>query len=493
MLSVRAKTNGVEIEFTEPLKINNSGEPNIYWIGLNDSSGTSMLDKTVDVGEWYNFTLVANYSAGWSNCQVVVEAWYDYGMVGAGSAYPSETESNRNLAFKLMCWPSNFTYLLTYPSNPEMEIIPSPWPIEGAWWPHPTDSNQDHYYLWLPVYLGQQLRTASGQGFSSGDPSYDFDPNTALQDAYSWDFEVTVMDSSNNSLATSCYGEFGINPDCDISVAGNPAGTAPPGTAANPMSNPTQITYSANSDYWVNVSISNLMKDGIGPLFIPATDVSVQNICPNATALNSDIAMSQTPVILADTPMCVWGVPGTPVTAPNSGTNAIGPHITNYNAPIWGENHYTQLDWWVTVPPGTPDGTYSTPIELTIEPYGQTAGETFDPMTWDKHGMVIDNGGTYDTTHASSPSVLFDQGEYKMWYQGYEGSTYRIHYANSSDGQNWSKYGMVLNIGGIYDSLHAGNPSVLKVDGEYKMWYGGSDGTNARILLAILLLPLSID
>ncbi len=40
----------------------NAGEPNIFWIGFNDTAGTSRLDQMVDVENWYNFTCGFNYS-----------------------------------------------------------------------------------------------------------------------------------------------------------------------------------------------------------------------------------------------------------------------------------------------------------------------------------------------------------------------------------------------------------------------------------------------
>ncbi len=106
----------------------------------------------------------------------------------------------------------------------------------------------------------------------------------------------------------------------------------------------------------------------------------------------------------------------------------------------------------------------------------------------DKQGLVLDRGasGEYDDTHVIGPSVIFQDDEYKMWYAGHDGSRYRILYANSSDAINWVKYGLVLSIGsaGDPDDYHATYPSVIFQDNEYKMWYSGYDGAIWRILYA---------
>jgi len=72
-----------------------------------------------------------------------------------------------------------------------------------------------------------------------------------------------------------------------------------------------------------------------------------------------------------------------------------------------------------------------------------------------------------------------------MWYQGNDGTNFRIGYATSDDGITWTKYfdNPVLNLGadGAWDDEVLGSPNVLLNNGIYQMWYHGSDGTNRRI------------
>jgi len=101
--------------------------------------------------------------------------------------------------------------------------------------------------------------------------------------------------------------------------------------------------------------------------------------------------------------------------------------------------------------------------------------------------MVVDlsSEGTYDTTHILRPHVLKeDDGTYKMWYGGFDGSDYRIIYCDSEDGLSWSNFEMVVDIGdeGTYDTDRALDPWVIKDGSTYKMWYQGYDGSNNRVI-----------
>jgi len=75
-----------------------------------------------------------------------------------------------------------------------------------------------------------------------------------------------------------------------------------------------------------------------------------------------------------------------------------------------------------------------------------------------------------------------------MWYGGYDGSHIRIHYATSSDGISWDKQGVVVPLGasGDSDDVHTYAPSVILDNGTYKMWYGGYDGSHIRIHYATI-------
>jgi predicted GH43/DUF377 family glycosyl hydrolase len=113
---------------------------------------------------------------------------------------------------------------------------------------------------------------------------------------------------------------------------------------------------------------------------------------------------------------------------------------------------------------------------------------SFNGVAWGKQGVVLSPGtaGSYDSANLGGCSVMYENGTYKMWYTGNNGTSNRILYATSANGIAWTKQGVAINLGpaGSYDDRHALTPSVSRIGGEYRMWYSGSDGVNYRILLA---------
>ena len=109
-------------------------------------------------------------------------------------------------------------------------------------------------------------------------------------------------------------------------------------------------------------------------------------------------------------------------------------------------------------------------------------------VDWDKHGIVVDLGSSGDTDEAMVHhcSVIKDGSTFKMWYAGRDASVYRLHYATSSDGISWSKQGMVLDTGnnGNFSEAHLYYPHVIKDGSTYKMWYSANNGSYAQICYA---------
>jgi len=111
-----------------------------------------------------------------------------------------------------------------------------------------------------------------------------------------------------------------------------------------------------------------------------------------------------------------------------------------------------------------------------------------DPINWKKHpnNPVLDIGPKiWDSYWVQSPTVFFDGIEYHMWYAGLDGTNYRIGYAKSADPINWKKHpnNPVLDLGasGEWDDYGVGYPTVLFDGDNYRMWYNGYDASNWRI------------
>lgn len=118
----------------------------------------------------------------------------------------------------------------------------------------------------------------------------------------------------------------------------------------------------------------------------------------------------------------------------------------------------------------------------TAETYLVAAGK---PLT--REGLVLPLGpsGSWDDLQVSNPSVLVQGAGYAMWYNGCSYATgCQIGYATSADGLAWTKLGPVLVPSLPAEGAQVQYPNVLKVGDQFWMWYNGFDGSTFRILAA---------
>ena len=96
-----------------------------------------------------------------------------------------------------------------------------------------------------------------------------------------------------------------------------------------------------------------------------------------------------------------------------------------------------------------------------------------DLKAWDKQGVVLDEAGV---NHVNDPSVVRVGDVWWMFYTRAEhGISDEIAAATSTDGVHWELRGVVLapGEGDAWDSLIVGRPSVLYEEGRFRMWYDG--------------------
>lgn len=99
--------------------------------------------------------------------------------------------------------------------------------------------------------------------------------------------------------------------------------------------------------------------------------------------------------------------------------------------------------------------------------------------------------GDWDGTWVESPAIVWDSisGLYSMWYNGVDTATWKvlIGLATSSDGVSWTRYAgnPVLNTGawGSYDDMWLGTPALLKIGGQYQLWYSGTRAASYNVAL----------
>jgi predicted GH43/DUF377 family glycosyl hydrolase len=112
-----------------------------------------------------------------------------------------------------------------------------------------------------------------------------------------------------------------------------------------------------------------------------------------------------------------------------------------------------------------------------------------DGASWTRYAgnpiLTVGSPGAWDDVGVGYARVIKDGPTYKMWFGGKSGTIWQIGYATSSDGMSWTKYAgnPVLTVGAVnsWEDVEANAPCVLKEEGTYKMWYGGHDGSNQQV------------
>jgi hypothetical protein len=114
-----------------------------------------------------------------------------------------------------------------------------------------------------------------------------------------------------------------------------------------------------------------------------------------------------------------------------------------------------------------------------------------DGISWTYDGLAVNRGGVGEADIVAYGSVLEDVGSDKMWYSGYSaGGNYQIFHATSPDATTWTKQGLVMPLGppGADDDFSIIKNVVVKNStGTYRMWYGAvsaAPGSVWRILYA---------
>lgn len=95
----------------------------------------------------------------------------------------------------------------------------------------------------------------------------------------------------------------------------------------------------------------------------------------------------------------------------------------------------------------------------------------------------------YDPCLVTAPFVMVENGVWRMWYvSGFKWeededglhSYYHVKYAESKDGLQWERNGLVC-IDLLHGERNIGRPCVVKENGAYKMWYSYNQGAGYRI------------
>lgn len=114
--------------------------------------------------------------------------------------------------------------------------------------------------------------------------------------------------------------------------------------------------------------------------------------------------------------------------------------------------------------------------------------ESDDGINWERSGEVAIDYADDEEYAISRPSVIYDDGCWKMWYS-YRGESYRIGYAESCDGHHWErldhKVGIDVSEKG-WDSEMIEYPYVFDHKGQRYMLYNGNAYGETGFGLAVL-------
>jgi len=150
---------------------------------------------------------------------------------------------------------------------------------------------------------------------------------------------------------------------------------------------------------------------------------------------------------------------------------------------------WERLDEPVLIP-ADPAGYYTTPAVLR-EATGDLRREDGLFKMWftgnnhmcDLHLAISPDGIRWDLVTPDPlgfpcycPTVVFDEGVYKMWFTlADESGDMAIHYATSSDGLAWTPHGLALRPDRPWERRHVLYPFVLKRDRTYELYYTSYD------------------
>lgn len=120
--------------------------------------------------------------------------------------------------------------------------------------------------------------------------------------------------------------------------------------------------------------------------------------------------------------------------------------------------------------------------------------ESADGIRWDRAGTVCIQGDGEEEYAFSRPSVLYEDGIYKMWYT-YRGERYRIGYAESADGVLWKRMDVEAGIDVSetgWDSEMVGYPAVFRHGKDVFMLYCGNGYGSTGFGLAVCMEDTTI-
>jgi hypothetical protein len=119
--------------------------------------------------------------------------------------------------------------------------------------------------------------------------------------------------------------------------------------------------------------------------------------------------------------------------------------------------------------------------------YNIRYAESHDGVVWRRHGQTCIDYANETEYAFARPCVTRDADRFRMWY-AVRGERYRIGYAESIDGTNWSRRDDVAGLdpaGDGWESEMVEYPWIFDEDGRRYMLYNGNDYGRSGVGLAV--------
>ncbi len=316
-----------------------SNPPEVTAVDITNAADTSLMHTQLDVGTTYYFNLTVMDPDGWGDLQWVnVHIWFD----GAST----------EIAFSAQGTGANYRADLNY-SNvaPLTDPALSEWSVAEGNIVYDSGSSsifanvaQKNYTFKLAFTLNDQIRQAAEPTNTA--------PGVGYNDLDSWNMEVRARDFGNpdvfvqddDGTGSGIHFEFGVFQFTLISIGANwDAGPISPGGDATTLV--VTVTHMANDNYRLSVWFNTTLTDGGNT--IPITDINITAAGDLGDAIGTDTFFTGLDI-------------GNRIYIHGSGAS------TRAHDPA-GNSETTGVQFGVSVPFGTPSGTYIATLTIRVE------------------------------------------------------------------------------------------------------------------------------
>jgi len=227
-------------------------KPKINWYDFQTSSGFSKLNSQINVNQKYKFCINISSDQGWDDIEYIdIVAWFDNGDDSITYNNSKNLGGNLNMHLQYENTTGTAKYVMLWPDD---EVVRGVMTEADVYDPTGNHAHTECHNLTFSFMPRHQFRYAPGDG------SWD-DTKNAINDVWSWNFKISVIDSGENATSASTSyikDEFGVYPYAEVISAGMLTIKGSPGENATAASNLT-INTRSNIDHSLSVDIETLI------------------------------------------------------------------------------------------------------------------------------------------------------------------------------------------------------------------------------------------